>query len=144
MLQGYCTVKDGQDTCVCNEGYSGELCNKTVNCLDNPCAHMKHCEDQVGGYKCICQDGYKGQWYKQTVIKSFFSHLSCTFLSSANLNILPDIFHCLFTSSTVTFTSFSNLQLIGPAICQPVLRSCVRVLLLGLELYTVFLTAFIL
>ncbi|BFZ05216.1 hypothetical protein BsWGS_08255 [Bradybaena similaris] len=61
-VYGFCTRRDGQDVCVCKDGYHGQVCDNAVaSCADQPCKHMSVCQDIPTGYRCACVAGFTGK-----------------------------------------------------------------------------------
>ena len=58
-----CTNNDGNYTCACNDGYSGDgtsLCTDKDECTENPCDSAAECINTVGSFECACTYAYKG------------------------------------------------------------------------------------
>ncbi|KAH9488307.1 Neurogenic locus notch protein 2 [Bulinus truncatus] len=49
-------------TCVCNTGWTGQYCDKTLSCEDNPCWNGGTCNSSEFGAVCICPWGYTGEF----------------------------------------------------------------------------------
>ena len=60
-INGKCTLKNGEDICICNPGYTGETCDSEIDeCADITCVHGS-CKDEVNNYICECETEFKGQ-----------------------------------------------------------------------------------
>ncbi len=59
-----CLTSDGQNGCVCGEGYEGDglSCVDTDECADgsHACPETASCSNTVGAYECDCLPGYTG------------------------------------------------------------------------------------
>ena len=54
---------DGQFTCTCSPGYTGNLCEEEIiECASNPCQNGATCVDLVNGYTCNCVAGFTGTY----------------------------------------------------------------------------------
>ncbi|KAK3713436.1 hypothetical protein QZH41_012473, partial [Actinostola sp. cb2023] len=48
-------------TCHCSTGYTGPLCNITINdCVTRPCQNGGTCTNQLKGHRCQCSHGFTG------------------------------------------------------------------------------------
>ena len=48
---------NSQFQCLCRDGFSGDLCENTVDqCVTNPCANGGRCLSWPGGFTCVCQN----------------------------------------------------------------------------------------
>ena len=59
-VNGQCS--NGADTyeCVCDQGWTGTLCDENINeCDPNPCINGS-CEDDINSYTCTCAPGFDG------------------------------------------------------------------------------------
>ncbi len=73
---GYCSDESGEALCLCDEGYSGSLCNDCAagyhaeaqacvldtTCTESSCAFRGSCEDNSGVVVCTCDEGYAGSY----------------------------------------------------------------------------------
>lgn len=62
---GTCVVSErGNITCVCAEGFTGNLCEGVVNasCAPNPCNYGACILDVAGNIHCVCPPGSTGQY----------------------------------------------------------------------------------
>ncbi|MDF1552331.1 MAG: PKD domain-containing protein, partial [Deferrisomatales bacterium] len=61
-LNGSCTDGDADFTCVCDPGFTGDLCDIDIDvCLDNPCQNGGACVDGIGdAFSCVCEPGFEG------------------------------------------------------------------------------------
>jgi hypothetical protein len=54
---GECLDLGSSFQCLCKEGYTGGLCEITIDfCLNNPCQNNGRCVSHPKGYNCVCQD----------------------------------------------------------------------------------------
>ncbi|CAI2348482.1 unnamed protein product [Caenorhabditis sp. 36 PRJEB53466] len=77
MMLGICnkgkcisnSESDKRFDCICDEGYTGEYCNKDKNeCLgEKMCLNDGKCINLLGSYYCDCPPGYTGKWCGNTV-----------------------------------------------------------------------------
>ncbi len=54
---------DGVDsyTCLCDNGYTGELCDTLINyCEESTCKNGGTCNSFVGSFGCNCLEGFEG------------------------------------------------------------------------------------
>nr|XP_027230187.1 protein jagged-1b-like [Penaeus vannamei] len=52
---------DGNFSCVCVPGFTGQYCHINVNdCESSPCANGGTCVDLVSGFQCVCDQGWEG------------------------------------------------------------------------------------
>ncbi|KAI8516991.1 hypothetical protein Bbelb_055720 [Branchiostoma belcheri] len=57
---GHCVDKDGEYTCICSPGWTGQNCDKRFNlCTIEPCHHGT-CKRKDNGYSCTCSPGWTG------------------------------------------------------------------------------------
>ena len=58
-------------TCYCSPGFTGELCETTINaCDDHPCQGASTCVSELGQYTCICPPTLTGKYYTKETLKS--------------------------------------------------------------------------
>uniref|UniRef100_A0A8C4RW60 EGF-like domain-containing protein n=1 Tax=Erpetoichthys calabaricus TaxID=27687 RepID=A0A8C4RW60_ERPCA len=72
---GTCVVKLSEVSCLCQVGYTGQLCNISIDpCHSTPCANAGLCKD-LGNqkYECACQPGTSGPQC-EIIIDSCDSH----------------------------------------------------------------------
>ncbi len=50
----------GSYTCSCNLGYTGDLCDVIIDCLEQPCLNGGLCLDAIDSFLCNCTDGWAG------------------------------------------------------------------------------------
>lgn len=59
---GTCQVLAEEFTyvCDCPQGFAGQNCTLTDDCVSAPCAHGATCVNGVGSFTCTCQGGFTG------------------------------------------------------------------------------------
>ncbi|KAL2090413.1 hypothetical protein ACEWY4_015101 [Coilia grayii] len=60
---GYCDEQDGEYTCECKHGYSGQHCEKVrlSACASSPCRNGGSCKEEEGAYHCVCPYRFTGK-----------------------------------------------------------------------------------
>ncbi|CAB4039500.1 adhesive plaque matrix 2-like isoform X7, partial [Paramuricea clavata] len=62
MNGGNCSENGTLFSCLCPEGYTGQLCEMPIPpCASNPCMNGGNCSENGTSFSCQCPDGYTGQ-----------------------------------------------------------------------------------
>ena len=59
---------DGNSTCDCNPGFTGDLCQYTDHCLGVSCNNSGECIDQIDGFTCECDLGFTGDLCQYNIL----------------------------------------------------------------------------
>ena len=58
---GACDNTDGSFQCICDAGFTGEVCNENIDdCDPNPCQNGGNCTDGVNTFTCMCAQNWNG------------------------------------------------------------------------------------
>ena len=67
MADAVCTDTEGDFTCACQSGFTGDglSCTNIDECAENlhACDANATCSDTAGGYECTCNAGYGGDGF---------------------------------------------------------------------------------
>ena len=62
---------DGNSTCDCEPGYTGDRCEGIDKCAGEDCSGNGRCEDGVNSFTCICEAGFAGNLCEQSKLLHF-------------------------------------------------------------------------
>ena len=61
-VNGACVDKLFRYECVCQPGWTGDMCDVNIDdCDPNPCANNGQCIDDINDFVCDCEQGFTGK-----------------------------------------------------------------------------------
>ena len=67
------------ESCMCDQGFTGEFCHKTNDCLGVNCGKNRQCLDKEDqNYTCVCNPGYTGEECDVKINKCVTMNINCS------------------------------------------------------------------